>query len=245
MVRSKNFTTTKKTLFWVEVLFPKKINDKVEISFGEDQKIQLSREHLFSIWLQSDNLNECKIFVEMNDHKEGILLKLPQDYTEETTHEIAFGSVEMITKLRRSRRSLSKGVGCIYDLLCCNVGSIKCKARESKSSSSSNHERPWKGTDVSHLFDDFKISKSNNNVPLDVLATTSESEEGESWTCFAMLRESAILSLLNREPVKGVGSAKYVTTQFYTIIRLHTHTHTQTRHIHATLLSMYTKRNTR
>ena len=186
-------------MFWFDIL--SNAEKDVDISFGKDQKIRISsqsREHLFSVWLKDEE--ECKIVV--NGDKE-IVLELPKDISMETTCDIE----KTIVKTRRTRRSLTKDDGCIYDLLCRDVGSITCKARTSKSSS--NNGCPWNGQDVSRLFDDFKISKSNNDVPLDVLATTSN-EDGEVWTCFPMLRESAAMSMFDYKIPTGVGCTRYV-----------------------------------
>ena len=136
------------------------------------------------------------------DTEKEIVLTLPEDVSKETMCKIG----KMMVKTRRARRRLTKDDGCIYDLLCRDIGSITCNARISKSSS--NHGRPWNGKDVSCLFDDFKISKSNNDVPLEVLAITSD--DNEIWTCFPMIRDSAALSLYNYNVPKGIGCTTYV-----------------------------------
>ena len=57
---------------------------------------------------------------------------------------------------------------------------------------------------------------NRTTTPSDVLATTSN-DDGEVWTCFPMLRESAAMSLFDYKIPAGVGCTRYVSFFFLSL----------------------------
>ncbi len=204
-------------MYWLEIETSKKISSISIVVSDQNISLSSSSSSLLSIWLKNSE-KEVKLSIEMcltdeKNLKEEITLPLPLDYKNERTCVVS----PVTLKLRRTRSVLPKDCGYIYDLLCNIPGSISFQLKR-ESNSSSNHGKPLNGTNISRIFDDFKIKKSNDDdVPLDIVAIASNEEDSKAdeenmLTCFAMIRESAARMLLNRPVPKDIPSVKHGAT---------------------------------